>query len=103
VTGTLINNSGSQVGINTSLTHGSGVTTPSDYVGPSVVLGSVGSPGSKAPIALIVDYDQSSEAGNLVFPIGVSVTFNFVIQLSAAVASAGFGDNGVQMEVQEVP
>lgn len=38
----------------------------------------------------------------VVFPIGVPVTFNFVIQLASAVANVGIGANGVQINVQEV-
>jgi hypothetical protein len=103
VTGTFENASATPiVGINSSLSHGSGVTT-SDYDGPSAALGAVNTVGWKIPFALIVDYDKSSIAGNLVFPVGVPVTFNFCIQLASAVASVGIGPNDVQMEVQEVP
>jgi len=103
VTGTFLNLSAiPNVGINGSMTRGSGVATPSNYSGPNANPSASGTSGSKVPFALIVDWSTSTEVGPVVFPIGVPVTFNFVIQLASAVANVGIGANGVQLNVQEV-
>jgi len=103
VTGTFVNVSAvPNVGINGSMTHGSGVATPVSYNGPNANPSAAGTSSSKAPFALIVDWSTSTEVGPIVFPIGVPVTFNFVIQLASAVANVGIAANGVQLNVQEV-
>jgi hypothetical protein len=103
VTGTFVNVSAtSDVLIASNLSHGSGVTT-SDYNGPAAYLGSNGAVGSLCPFAITVDYDKSSLVGPIVFPVGVPVTFNFVITLGSATANVGITTHGVQIAVEEKP